>query len=494
MIKQAPSPLRMAAMVGFTLSCVGLLLFLWLSFGGPVPVKPQGFRFEVAIPEAATLAQEADVRMAGVNVGKVKTKRLAEGGNRTIVDVEIDNQYAPIPKDTRAMLRQKTLLGETYLELTPGDKEGGPLGDGDLLARTGVEPTVELDEIFSAFDKPTRNAIRQWVAELAKASKGRAGQDLNDALGNLEGFAVDGAELLGVLNDQERAVQGLVKNTGRVFGAINEREGALRGLIVNSGNTFEATASRDEELAETFAIFPTFLDESKATLARLERFSKDTGPLVEDLKGPADDLGPTVRDLGDLAPDLQALFNDLPPLIRASEDGLPALERVLGGLEPVLEALHPFFSELNPILSYFNYHQVTIASFLSNAGSNLNAKPGGERVQTQIAMIDGRSFDKHFERPDFERGNAYPAPNAYDRALLLGTVESFDCQPAGGERPNPVDAENAPAPEKSGLRRAPCFVAPKSLYDGRQFAYPRRGRAPLVAAPKGVDGTEPATP
>ena len=279
-----------------------------------------------------------------------------------------------------------------------------------------------------------------------------------------------------------------------MFGAINEREGALRGLIVNSGETFEATASRDEELAETFAIFPTFLDESKATLARLERFSVDTGPLVEDLKGPADDLGPTVRDLGDLAPDLQALFNDLPPLIRASEEGLPALERVLGGAEPVLEALHPFLDELNPILSFFNYHQVTIASFLSNAGSNLNAKPGGERVQTQIAMIDGHSFDKLYERPDFERGNAYPAPNAYDRALLLGTVESFDCAPAGGEQREPEDAEGVPAPLQGGMRRTPCFVAPNSLYDGRQFAYPRRGQAPKVDAPSGVDGTEPAVP
>ena len=77
-----------------------------------------------------------------------------------------------------------------------------------------------------------------------------------------------------------------------MFGAINERRGALRELIVNSKRTFEATASRDEALAETFAIFPTFLDESKATMARLEDFSRYTHPLVNDLKGPADDLGP----------------------------------------------------------------------------------------------------------------------------------------------------------------------------------------------------------
>ena len=494
MIKQAPSPLKMAAMAGFALSCFGLLIFLWLSFGGPLPLKPEAYRFQVALSEAATLAEEADVRLAGVNVGKVKKKELDKGGARTIVELELEEPYSPIPRNTRATLRQKTLLGETYVELSPGDESSGTLGDGERLPNARVEPTVQLDEIFSAFDRPTRLAFREWVRELAKASRGGRGQDLNDAIGNLEGFAVDGATLLETLDEQELAVRGLVKNTGRVFGAINEREGALRELIVNSGNTFEATASRDESLAQTFEVFPTFLDESKATLERLERFSVDTHPLVNDLKGPADDLGPTLRDLGDLAPDLQALFRDLPPLIRAADTGLPALERVLGGLDPVLTALHPFFQELNPILSYFNYHQVTIASFLSNASSNLNAKPGGERVQTQIAIIEPRSFEKHYTQPDYERGNSYLAPNAYNRAWALGVVESFDCDPAGGERRDPVDAENAPPPVKDSLKRLPCFVQPPSLYNGRRFAKPERGQAPKVDAPSGTDGTEPAIP
>ena len=36
MNKAAPSPLRVLTMVVFALSCFGLLLFLWLSFGGPI--------------------------------------------------------------------------------------------------------------------------------------------------------------------------------------------------------------------------------------------------------------------------------------------------------------------------------------------------------------------------------------------------------------------------------------------------------------------------
>src|SRR2546429_3820655 len=83
MQKQAPSLGRILTMVLFALSCFGLLLFLWLSFGGAIPLKPSGYRFKVAFPEATQLGLEADVRVAGVSVGKVRAKELdPNGGGR----------------------------------------------------------------------------------------------------------------------------------------------------------------------------------------------------------------------------------------------------------------------------------------------------------------------------------------------------------------------------------------------------------------------------
>ena len=487
MVKEAPSFGRMMAMVVFAMSCFGILLFLWLAFGGSIPLRPEAYRFNASFSEAATLAVEADVRLAGVNVGKVKKKTLQKGASRTLVELELKNQYAPIPKDSRAILRQKTLLGETYVEIAQGTSDED-LNDGATLARSQVEPTVELDEIFNAFDKPTRDAFQEWVRELSKAIEGGTGEDLNDAFGNLEGFAVDGSTLLKELDQQEIAVRRLIKNTGVVFGAINEREGALGELIVNSNNTFEATASRDVALAETFRVFPTFLDESKATLARLEGFANNTRPLVNQLKGPADDLGPTVRDLGDLAPDLEGLFRDLDPLVKTGRTSVPDLEKFLRAGEPVFEAAHVFFPELNPILSLANFHQATIAGFISNGGPDLTGptgRPDIGRYQTQIGIINARSFDRFTRRPARERGDAYLAPNALNRVPSLGTFESFDCTPSGGEVKNAADtAPKAP----------PCFVAPPSLYSGKRFNKPEKGKAPNVPAPQGQSGNASADP
>jgi phospholipid/cholesterol/gamma-HCH transport system substrate-binding protein len=493
MIKQTPSIGRMIAMAAFTLSVFAILIFLWLAFGGTVPLKPEGYRFTVHMPEAATLAEEADVRMAGVNIGKVKSKELDKGGARTIVEVQLEDEYAPIPKDTHAILRQKTLLGETYLELTPGNSRSGDLDDGGRLPNAQVEGTTELDEIFTAFDPDTRQAFKDWVKELDGAiTNGHRSEDLSDAFGNFEGFAVDGAKLMQVLDEQDVAVHNLIKNTGRVFAAINERRGALQQLIVNSKRTFEATASEDEALRQTITIFPTFLDESKATMARLEDFSRNTHPLVNDLKEPADDLGPTVRDLGDLAPDLENLFRDLGPLIRASRTGVPALEDTLREAEPLAEALHTFFPELNPILSYFNFHQTTIAAFMTNGGADLAADYGtGQRGQTQIGIIENRSFQPYkygSDPPGWVRGNAYMHPNSLMRALKLGTVESFKCP--DGELKKPIDATEPGQSHED--KRAPCFELPPSLYDGKIFSMPRRGVAPLRNNPKGFEGNPPA--
>ena len=489
MNKQAPSIGRILAMVIFAMSCFGLLLFFWLAFGGPVPLKPEGYRVKVNFPEATTLAQEADVRMAGVNIGRVKTKELDKGGVRTTVELEIKEEFAPLHEDTRAILRQKTLLGETYVELSQGSKEAEMVDDGGTLDDSRVTPTVELDEIYDAFDESTRRAFAEWVEELTRAIKNGRGQDLNDAFGNFAGFATDGADLLQVLDEQKTAVRHLVKNTGVVFNAISERQGTLRNLIDTSNQTFAATASRDEALAEVFHIFPTFLDESKATMARLQEFSAETHPLVNQLKAPADDLGPTVRDLGDLAPDLEELFRDLDPLIKASKTGAPALTDVLEAARPFFDAAHPFFQELNPILSYLNFHQTTVAGFLANGGPDLAGTWGtGQRVQTQVGPIDERSFVPALdESPVWERGNAYLQPNGLARGLPLGTIESLSCDPAGGERKDPDDTgEEEIMP--------PCFEAPPSLYDGGLFNFLEKGEAPIIDAPSGLQGNKPTNP
>src|ERR1700704_888652 len=103
MQKEGPSIGRVAGMVIFALSFFALPTFLWISFGGSVPLKPKEYQLTINFPEATTLAEAADVRIAGVTVGKVRSKTLDKKENRTTVVLKIDPKFAPLPRDTRAI-------------------------------------------------------------------------------------------------------------------------------------------------------------------------------------------------------------------------------------------------------------------------------------------------------------------------------------------------------------------------------------------------------
>ena len=427
---------RVLIMVGFTLSCFGLLLFLWLAFGGPVPLKPKGYRFEVSFAEGSQIAQEADVRISGVPVGKVKTVENDPKAGRSLAVVEMEERFAPLPRDSRAILRQKTLLGETYVELTPGNgQRAGFTPENGKLANSRISPTVELDEIFRAFDPDTRVAFQKWMQSQAGAFKGRA-QDINDVLGNLDPFAQDTTELLKVLNSQEGAVRQVVRNTGVVFDALSERRGQLQGAIRNSNQVFETTAARDEDLKELFRVLPTFNREAETTVNRLTEFARDTDPLITQLRPAAREFGPTFRQLQLLAPDLRGLFRDLDPLITASETGLPAVRQFLDELRPTLGEFDPVLKQLNPIFSWLGEYKNELRAYFANGSAATQARtPDGVHYLRTTNPSNPEQLAVYPRRIGSNRTNPYLRPRGYDD-IDRGGLRSFETRHC--EAGNPI--------------------------------------------------------
>jgi virulence factor Mce-like protein len=421
MIKQTPSLGRILAMVAFTLSCFGILVFLWLSFGGSVPLQPEGYRVTVAFPEATQLAQEADVRISGVPVGRVKTREPNEKTGLTDTVLEIDARYAPLPRDTRAILRQKTLLGETYVELSAGDRNGPLLDDGGELPSGQVAETVQLDEILRAFDPVTRQRFSTWFDQQGIAARGRAGE-ISALLAHLTPFAEETGNVLRVLRAQSVATRGLIRDTGEVFAALTERKGQLRELIRNSNRTWEAIASRDAQLADTFRVFPTFLREGRATTKRVSAFADAANPLVTQLRPAARQISPTLVELDRLAPDLRGFFQDLDPLVRVSRRGLPATQQVLDNTRPILRRLDPFLRELTPIVDYLGLYRREIAAFFGNDSAATQAVGTGfANAATPIHYLrvmnpmNPEIMTGYSNRLGTNRSNPYTEPGAYDR-------------------------------------------------------------------------------
>jgi phospholipid/cholesterol/gamma-HCH transport system substrate-binding protein len=469
MNKSAPSFGRIAAMVVFALSCFGLLLFLWLAFGGPVPLKPKGYRVSVSFAEATNLATEADVRISGVPVGKVKTIEPDKATGRSNVEIELETRYAPLPSDARAILRQKTLLGETYVELTPGSRDAEKVPDDGKLNESQVSDTVQLDEIFRTFDADTRAAFQTWMQEQAKGIGGY-GRDLNDALGNLGPFAEDAARLVDILNRQEGAVRGLVSNTGVVFEALSERDGQLRSLIENSNRVFAATASRDEELKETFVALPTFERESTLTLDRLAEFAETTDPLITQLRPAARELSPTLQDLGALSPDLEALFRDLGPLIDASRTGFPAAEQVLEDARPLIAQLEPTMRQLTPILQYLGLYKPELTAIFANSVAATQARLNGVHYLRTTNPFNAENLAVYPRRVGTNRPNPYNRSRSFLK--LQEGMPVFDGRHCGAGRPLPTNVPLPPLPPAVGE----ILVPDQLLSNILSFAFAGAGR------------------
>ncbi len=476
-----PTITRILVAIGFALSCFALALFLWITFGGPLPLKPEGYRFTVPFDEATQLAVESDVRISGVPVGKVKVVELADSG-RADATIELDSAYAPIPTDTRAMLRTKTLLGETFVELTPGDGQGQTLEEGGRLPEGQVADSVQLDEIWRTFDARTRDAWRVWMQGTAAGLRGR-GDDLSAAIAALGPFAEETNRLLGVLDSQGRAVSQFVRDGGTVFEALSERQGQLSGLIRNSEAVFSTTARRNQELEELFRILPTFQRESRATLARLNSFAATADPLVQQLRPAARELTPTLVAAEKAAPDLKAFFEGLRGAINASDTGFPALRRLLSDdFTPLLTRLgasvggqDPYLAHLNSIIEVLGMYRHEITAFLGNTAAavqgalDLNETGAPARMLRTTSPLNPETIASFDQRLTSNRSNPYVEPLGYNR--LADGLESFANTPCAA-------GITATLPDRATVAGDPNFQAhlstsifnpslsdPNSLYD-----------------------------
>jgi virulence factor Mce-like protein len=463
-IKHAPSPARILAMVGFAFSCFAILLLLWLEFGGPIPLKAEGYRVKVAFPEGIGLTKDIDVRSAGISVGAVRDVEVDRRAGRAVATLVLESRYAPLSRDARAIIRRKTLLGEAFVEITTGSPDAPKVRDGGRLPDARVGETVELDEIFRSYDPRTRQAFRMWQQELATAV-GHRGEDLNNAISRLPEFTEGGADLFEVLHEQESAVRGLVRDTGEVYSALTQDENQLANLIRNSHGLFRQTAAERVSLREAFAIFPTFLAESRVTLGRLERFSRDTRPLVRDLRPVARELRPTIRAVRSFAPDLKLFFRRFGVQIRVSRRALPALRETLDETRPLFGAVGPFLSELNPIFEWLELHQHLLADFLGYGASGLAdtipSAPEGEtgHYLRQLGVSGFESIGIHRNRASTNRGNAYLPPVYTGRETSRRLIQpNWDCGPSGG----PQEPRPAPVGASPG-----CWIYPPLQFQGR---------------------------
>ncbi|HWD70381.1 MAG TPA: MlaD family protein [Solirubrobacteraceae bacterium] len=432
----APNKIKIAVMIAFASSCVALTLFLWLSFGGSVPFVPQGYRITVEFNQAVQLGTQADIDISGVRIGRVVTVNLDHQTGLTRAVLQIDPKYAPRPRNTRAILRQKSLLGETYVELSLGNARGPMLQDGAQLPQAQVEPTVQLDQILDSFDPKTRLAFETWMQDDGIAFTDR-GQAFNDALAELYPFAGNVSGVLAVLQRDRSATSTLLADGGQVLSAISRNPAQLQGLIRNANTVFATTAGRNQDLAAAVRAFPAFLQSTRETLQTVKSFADQTKPLIDELKPAATQLSPALEAMAKLAPNFETVMKGLGPLTSAAQTGVPALESFLavdaeagsGSAKTLFTSLTPFFGQLVPVFNYLGAYRRELAGFFANgAASTEGAAPAfssNKRLNYLrfSSPLSPEELTAQSQRPYSNRSNAYQAPGG--SSSLTGSTNAL---------------------------------------------------------------------
>jgi phospholipid/cholesterol/gamma-HCH transport system substrate-binding protein len=434
MQKRAPTLANILVIVLFALSCFGLLLFLWESFGGPVPLKPKGYRFTVAFPRTLALAEQSDVRISGVNVGHVISLKYDRDG-RAHASIEIASKYAPIPSNMHAILRQKTLLGETYVQLKPEGAGAPVLSDGAQLPNGQVEASVTLDDILATLTPQTRKSFQVWMQSLAEGLGGR-GEEINASFATIQPFVEDANKLTTVAASQEGALRATIHNTGVVFDALTAREGQFRGLISNGERTFHAAAEASQAFAEAFRELPAFERNSETALRSLDRFATDTVPLYDQLRPFEEQLTPLLRAVKPFTPPFNSLLTSLGPLTKAAKTGLPAVKKQLDLTTPLLAALSPVLHNFNPFFQYTSQYVPELQALFANATAatqthekNKNIPRGPQQhFLKAMQVLSPEGLAVYQQRIGTNRGNAYPLPGSFSAlASGLSVFSSASC-------------------------------------------------------------------
>ncbi len=360
-----------------------------------------------------------------------------------------NDKYAPIPRGTRAILRTKTLLGETYIELTPGDRNGPELPDGGTLPEANIAESVQLDEIFRTFNAQTRAAFQSWQQEAAVGDRRpRCQTSPTPSVSSNRPSPSSTASSASSTASGSPSTSSSATAPPRCE-ALRGRQGELAGLIRNSNTVFTTAAARDRDIEALFRAFPTFQDESRLTLKRLKTFALDADPVIKQLVPVAEQLSPTFIALSKLAPQAKGFFEGLEPVIARAPTGFPALRKLFRDqFPPLLRAVDPFLRNLNPVITGLGLYKHELTAAMANVASMSNASlttenAAGEHTHYLRAMgpFSPESLATYPSRTTTNRTNAYPQPLA-TKALASG-LPSFDTRGCTSGVTATLDPESA---------------------------------------------------
>lgn len=180
-------------------------------------------------PRAVSVYKGTDVRVLGVNVGRV-TAVIPEG-NSVRVEMEYDPEL-DLPADAEAVIVTPTLVADRFVQLTPVYTEGPKMKDGGDIPLPDTAVPVELDRIYASL-----RDLSETLGPNGVNADGTLDHLLEAGTKALEGNGALGNEML---TNMAGAAETFGKGSGPLFDTVTELA------------TFTDTLARNDALVRAF--------------------------------------------------------------------------------------------------------------------------------------------------------------------------------------------------------------------------------------------------
>jgi phospholipid/cholesterol/gamma-HCH transport system substrate-binding protein len=290
------SPFKVGAIV-----LVVILAATYLGFTKHVPFT-HGFRVKAVFPSANSIRTNSPVRIAGVNVGKVKAIARQPGTDAAIVTMEIDKQGLPIHKDATLKIRPRIFLeGNFFVDLQPGTPGTPTLGDGDTLPITQASDPVQLDQVLTALQQDTRKQLQELLDNYGQAltAKPTPAQDAQQdpsvrgltaaaALNQSYKYGGPAFKSTSIVNDaflgeQPHDLSNLIAGLDKTTKGLDQNEASLKDLITNFNTTMASFASQSGNLRQSIHLLAPTLDTADKALTSLNNSFPNTRAFAREI-------------------------------------------------------------------------------------------------------------------------------------------------------------------------------------------------------------------
>lgn len=392
----------------FVLLGLILLVYMSLKVGGIRLGKGEGYDLVVRFDNVGGLDVDAPVRVAGVEVGRVKEIRLEDTKARVVLRIFPE---VKIRKDFTAVIKTQGLLGEKFVELIPGRPGTPPIEPGGEIKKTITY--ADFERLVSQLSTISQD-VKRVTESLSDVLGGKEGEArLRRIVENTEEISTNLEEFSRILKEEGPAVMENLKVASRSLReVIEENRGNLRETL----STLRVASVRLEKALSSFTDFTekvtpkldATIDAIRSVAEKVDKGEGTIGRLVNDATT-VENLNRTLKAFEEFATDVKPRLEEAVVAVRDVAEKINKGEGTIGRLvndETTVENLNKALGGVNQYIRQGERYKTFISArgeYLFDAGDSKNyvslrIQPRADKYYLLEVVDDPRNRVRYHEK------------------------------------------------------------------------------------------------